>query len=60
MRSQLYAELQMLEDFRLWAQLGFLVCPRELMRPNALEIMRIALKDSFVVPIFRNQVRRVR
>lgn len=58
LRSQSHLELMMLDKYRVWVLWGFLMCPKELARPNALEMLQICLHDGFIVPIYRDKVRR--
>eukprot|EP00742_Colponemidia_sp_Colp-10_P004185 GILJ01004464.1.p1 GENE.GILJ01004464.1~~GILJ01004464.1.p1 ORF type:complete len:1153 (-),score=184.26 GILJ01004464.1:147-3605(-) len=52
--SHLYIDLQYLDKFQSWVLYGFLACPNELQRKNALDLLAIALADGFSVPLFRN------
>lgn len=44
--------LQRLEDFRGWAQLGFLACPTALQGVNAQALLSALLQDSFLLPLY--------
>lgn len=47
-----YSFLQRLDDFRSWAQLGFLACPAALQGVNAQNLLAALLRDSFLLPVF--------
>jgi hypothetical protein len=34
---------------------GFMICPGGLVRPGALDLIKQVLKDSFVIPVFRDK-----
>lgn len=46
-------QIEKLRNFTLWS---FLICPAELARPQALDLLQLCLKQEFVVPIFREKV----
>jgi hypothetical protein len=48
--------LQRLDDFRSWAQLGFLACPAALQGVNAQNLLSALLRDSFLLPVYGDVV----
>jgi hypothetical protein len=48
--------LQRLDDFRSWAQLGFLACPSALQGVNAQNLLSALLRDSFLLPVYGDVV----
>ncbi|KAG0587429.1 hypothetical protein KC19_2G163800 [Ceratodon purpureus] len=48
-------ELVNIESYREWALIGYLVCPTELLRPGAVDIASVLLKESLILPLFRDE-----
>eukprot|EP00249_Psilotum_nudum_P015741 c25499_g1_i2 orf=223-4398(+) len=48
-------ELVNVECYRDWVILGYLVCPAELLRSNGMDIAMAVLKDTLVLPLFRDE-----
>ncbi len=44
-----------LDRAKQWVLVGFLLCPAELQRPQALLLLRAVLADTWFLPIFREQ-----
>ena len=54
-----YADLINLDRVRQYVVYGFLVCPGELIRPGAVEMLKVALMHDVVVPLHRDVVLNV-
>ena len=50
-----HVQLMWLERAKQWVLVGFLLCPAELQRPQALLLLRAVLADTWFLPIFREQ-----
>ncbi|XP_024388834.1 probable protein NAP1 isoform X3 [Physcomitrium patens] len=48
-------ELVNIEAYREWVLIGYLVCPTELLRPGAVDIALVLLKESILLPLFRDE-----
>jgi NCK-associated protein 1 len=53
-----HIELIQLDNYKRWILYGFLICPAELQRPGALEMLGSVLKEVFVLQVFRDKVLR--
>ncbi|KAF6265579.1 membrane-associated apoptosis protein-domain-containing protein [Scenedesmus sp. NREL 46B-D3] len=51
-----FSFLQRLDDFRSWAQLGFLACPAALQGVNAQSLLAALLRESFLLPLYGDVV----
>lgn len=51
-----YLELQRLQLCKEWAAWGLLVCPSIMLEERAQMLLRVILRDTFCVTIFRDQV----
>ena len=58
-KEPLYAELIGLPRVREYVLYGFLVCPGELQRPGAIELLQQVLQWDVVVPLYRDVVLNV-
>lgn len=54
-----HLELLQIDRFQQWVLYGFLACPSELHRENALVMLQMCLKSTFVVPVYRDQMLNV-
>jgi hypothetical protein len=50
-----HVQLMHMEKARTWILWGFLLCPNELQRPQALLLLRAVLSQTWFAPIFRDQ-----
>ncbi|XP_024527538.1 protein NAP1 isoform X1 [Selaginella moellendorffii] len=48
-------ELANIYSYREWVLLGYLVCPSELLRIGAIDIVMAVLKNTLVLPLFRDE-----
>jgi len=55
MYEQAQIEVTHLLNVRSWVLFGFLLCPAELARPGALDLLSLCLKETFLVPLFRDK-----
>ena len=53
--EKLQLEIIHLNNFRNWVLWGFLVCPAELGRPGALDLLSLALRETFNIVIYRDK-----
>lgn len=53
--EKLQLEIVHLNNFRNWVLWGFLVCPAELGRPGALDLLSLALRETFNIVIYRDK-----
>eukprot|EP01006_Ploeotia_vitrea_P037978 TRINITY_DN66191_c5_g3_i2.p1 TRINITY_DN66191_c5_g3~~TRINITY_DN66191_c5_g3_i2.p1 ORF type:complete len:1186 (+),score=697.15 TRINITY_DN66191_c5_g3_i2:131-3688(+) len=51
-----FRELLYLDKFHEWVLWGFLMCPAELQPDGALELLQMCLKNTFVLPVYRNEL----
>ena len=49
-----YADLLNVDRIRQYIVYGFLVCPGELSRPGALELLKVALLNDLIIPLHRD------
>jgi hypothetical protein len=49
-------DLANIDTYREWVLLGYLVCPVELLRVRAVDIAMVILKESLLLPLFRDEV----
>ncbi|XP_031487983.1 protein NAP1 [Nymphaea colorata] len=52
MRAQDLANVMAYQE---WVLLGYLVCPSELLRVTGIDISMVALKENFILPLFRDE-----
>lgn len=50
-----HVELLSLDNYKRWVLYGFLICPAELQRPGALEMLSQVLRETFVLQIYRDK-----
>jgi NCK-associated protein 1 len=48
-------DLANIDTYREWVLLGYLVCPVELLRVRAVDIAMVILKESLLLPLFRDE-----
>lgn len=53
--EQIFLDLSTLDDARMWLLYGFLLCPAELLRPGAVELLKLVIRDTQVVPMYRDR-----
>lgn len=53
--EKLQLEVLHLANLRNWVLWGFLICPAELARPGALDLLSLCLRETFHLQIFRDK-----
>eukprot|EP00897_Mesotaenium_endlicherianum_P003944 jgi/Mesen1/3578/ME000020S03109 len=49
-------EVANMEAYRVWVLYGYLACPAELLHGHAADILAAELKNTYLVPLFRDEV----
>jgi len=53
--EQSHLELQNMDKYRVWMMVGLLVCPSNFVKDGTSEMLKLVLKDTFVMPVFRDK-----